>query len=328
MLPMELSLSDGLKMEDTNLSLPIERDLPAAFGRVARLDEALAGLGKSELDVFRASALRREAIYAAALEGASVRMEPLCRMLGNREITNMDRSVRLAAALHDALAASCEWTAPPQRATIEDLFRKSDAAAGRSLKQDVLWTLEEDSLWLAESLATFDEDPEPAGGMEHLREVWTSGRFLGLSRRMALLIAPWVLSRAFECDHPVLGLAEAVGRDVDRYRDAAPIGSAWLAEMAFDLKAIGTSGKTRIGDQRAAKRSMLALCPPEKASSSVERGIDFMMRTPVFSAKSFAESLDLTMRGAKVVLDKLLEADVVEVDAVARNRSFVCRRAM
>ncbi|MBY3433299.1 hypothetical protein HFN89_03855 [Rhizobium laguerreae] len=314
--------------EDELDSLSDIRHMAASASAVARLDEALIRT-KAADPLYHAGNLRREAINIAALEGSLVRMEGLCRLLGNREVTNLERSVRLAADIHDALLVVNGWAdEPPSSEDVRKLFDVADASSGRRLKQDLVWSLEEDCFWLHNELLAFMEKPNPWDALENLRSLWTSGRFLGTAKRMALLVAGWMLAKGFECKSSMIGLAAYIIRDTDGFRDASQARITWIAKLGHALVELGRDGLQRIDDGAATKVSMLALCPPEKNSSSVERAIEFMMKSPVFSAKSFAKALDLTARGAKVVLDKLEEADVVEVDGGLRNRNFVCRRAM
>jgi hypothetical protein len=304
------------------------RAMVAAAGALARLDEALKHTPCVDA-VFRASALRDEAIGIASLEGSFVRKESLCRLLGNREASNLDRAVRLAADIHDALELVGNWgNEVPMPEAVRSVFDTADASAGRRIKQDLAWSLEEDCHWLHSEFASFAEKPNPWDAMETLRLLSTSGRFLGTARRVALIVSGWVVARGFGCGAQVVGLGSVVARDAEAFRDAAQSRADWLATMGDSLRRVGEAGMARIGDGKATRATMLALCPPEKASSSVEHAIEFMMKTPVFTAKKFAESLDLTPRGAKVVLDKLEDKDLVEVDGGLRNRMFVNRRAM
>ena len=302
--------------------------LVKAAAGIARLDEALKRTRSAE-PIYHAANLRREAINIAALEGSLVRMEALCRVLGDREATNLEMSVRLAADIHAALLVVNSWEdTPPSAEEIRTLFDVSDASKGRRLKQDLVWSLEEDCFWLHNELLAFMEMPNPWDALENLRSLWTSGRFLGTAKRMALLVAGWMLAKGFGCSLPAGGLGAYIIRDTDGFRDAAQSRITWISKVGHALVELGVDGLKKIEDGAMSKTSMLALCPPEKNSSSVERAVEFMMKTPVFKAKGFAEALNLTPRGAKVVLDKLEEADVVEVDGGSRNRYFVCRRAM
>lgn len=314
--------------EDDLDSISDIRHLVKAAAAVARLDEALSRTPQADA-IYHAARLRGEAVNVAALEGSLVRMEAVCRLLGNREATNLDRSVRLAVDVHDALVFVSEWgSVPPSSENVRKLFDLADASSGRRLKQDLVWSLEEDCFWLHNELLAFMEKPNPWDAIENLRSLWTSGRFLGTSKRIALLLSGWLIGHGFGCSGPIFGLGAYIIRDTDSFRDASQDRISWLARIGHALGELGGDGKQKIADGIASKMSMLALCPPEKNSSSVERGIEFMMKNPVFSAKSFAKALDLTARGAKVVLDKLEDADVVEVDGGLRNRNFVCRRAM
>lgn len=310
-------------------SMGVTPALITAAANLSRFDEALVRSENVEA-LCLAARRRSEACAVASLEGALVRQEALCRLLGNRELTNLDRSVRLAADAYDALTETSRWEKDfsPDERQIRGLFDIYDASSGRRLRQDLLWSLEEDCEWLRDEIASFRERPSPFEAIELLRELWVSGKFLGTSKRMAVIVAGWVLAVGFECSMAVTGLASKIATDVDSFRDASVSKVEWLEKAAVALAQIGKEGLSSINDGAASKLSMIALCPPEKSSSSIERAVLFMMENPVFTAKIFAEQLDLTSRGAKVVLDKLTETDVVEVDGGARNRTYICRRAM
>lgn len=314
--------------EDEFDSIAELRHLVPAAAAVARLDEAVVHMKRAQA-VYVAPTIRNEARSAAALEGNPVRSESLCRLLGNRESSNLDRAVRLAADIHDALGRIATWSveAPPAE-EVRKVFDIADGSSGRRMKQDLEWSLEEDCSWLNNELLGFCERPDPWEAMETLRVLWSSNRFLGTSRRMTLLVSGWVLARGFGCAASITGLATVVSREVDMFRDGAQSKLAWMSAVSQALFRISEDGKARIESGKATFNTMMALCPPQKESSSVERAIEYMMVNPVFTARAFAEGLDLTPRGAKVVLDKLEEADLVEVDGGLRNRNFVCRRAL
>jgi hypothetical protein len=313
--------------EDDLESISDIRHLVTAAAAIARLDEALVRTERAD-SIYHAGALRAESISIAALEGSLVRMEALSRLLGDRQATNLDRSVRLAADIHDALERVSTWGAePPSSEEIRHLFDLSDASSGRRLKQDLVWVLEEDCLWLYNELLAFMEKPNPWDAIENVRSLWTSGRFLGTAKRMSLLVSGWMIGHGLGCANPVIGLGTAMIRDTDGFRQASQDRISWLAMVGHALGTIGKEGLQRLVDGNASRVSMLALCPPEKSSSSVARTIDFMMKTPVFRKPALEKALGLTTRGAQVVLDKLEEADVVEVDGTDRKRTYVCRRA-
>jgi predicted HTH transcriptional regulator len=74
---------------------------------------------------------------------------------------------------------------------------------------------------------------------------------------------------------------------------------------------------------------LAAICPVSRSTSSVGRAIDFMLGMPVFTSKTLTNALKITDRGAKEVLDKLLDADILEIEgSTKQNRLFVCRRTL
>lgn len=300
----------------------------SASATAARYDEAYRTMETAGM-VYLPAAFRREAIAIANLEGANPRRENLARLIGNRELTSIERDTKLAANIHDSLAVvqSIFDDEVPVKA-ISDLFMLSDTSAGRRMHADVLWSIEEGSLWLADQLASLREESNPWLAAECLRQIWTSGHFLGKQRRMAMIIAPWVLAQGFECTTPLLGLANEVRKRIDTFRHVAQSKEEWSAHLAA---ALTDAMKAEIGflrDIPATKATLTALCPYERSSSSIGRAIDFMMGRPAFSAKTLAEVLKLTDRGAKVVLDRLVDADVLEIEGGLRNRLFLCRRTI
>lgn len=295
---------------------------------ITRLDEAQRHLQSSEL-IYVPGARRREAMAIAAVDGAIARMESLCRVISDPEITNVERGSRVAADIYAALRLVEAWPDEgPTTSDVVELFSTADASAGRLMRPDIQWSIEEDSMWIVEQIKVLSETCDPWTAVEAIRAVWASGRFLGTSRRMALLIASWVVAKGFQCRWPTYGLSDEVKSNLDRFRDVAQISHHWSSELTSALSAGFAKERQKLKDVHAERAALLALCPPTRTSSSIELAINFVFEFPSFTAKLFAERLDITPRGAKVVLDRLLETNVIEVDAGARNRKFTCRRVL
>ena len=295
---------------------------------IGKLDERVSHEISSESFYF-APIIKDTAISISSLEGSLVRMESLCRLLGNREATNLDRAVRFSTDIHDAITITRSWDdAAPSEAQIREMFTASETSSGRRMTQDLVWSLEEDCQWLRDEMVSLIENPSAPKAIETIRAIWNSGRFLGNHRRISMLMSGWILARGFSCSSPILGLPIHISKDTEGFRDASNDQKTWLIKVSESLNHIGLEGIGRIENGAASKLSMMTLCPSEKTSSSVERAIEYMLKSPVFTARSFADALKLTPRGAKVVLDKLEDKNVVEVDGGSRNRNFVCRRAM
>lgn len=295
---------------------------------VSRLDEAQAHLESSEI-IYTPGARRRESMAIASIDGAIARMESLCRVISDPDITNVERGSRVAADAYTALQLVEAWTEEgPNTSDIVELFSKADSSAGRLMRPDIQWSIEEDAMWIVEQVKVLSEACTPTSAVETIRAVWASGRFLGTSRRMALLIAPWVIAKGFKCRWPIYGLSEAVKSKLDHFRDAAQTSHHWNAEFSTAMNDGFAKERQRLKDAFAQRTALLALCPPTRNSSSIEPAINFVFKYPSFTAKLFAEHLNITPRGAKVVLDRLLETNVIEVDAGARNRKFTCRRVL
>jgi hypothetical protein len=317
------------------------RAFVSAASAAARADEAMINIGraakigtpegaKSAFPWYRRRIIRDEAAAIAGLEGHAIRNESLCRRIGNRDTSNLDRATKLAADIHDALVLVDAWSSePPALEDILKLFSTSDESAGRVMRPDLVWTLEDDASWLMRECEVVHETPEPWIAVDVIRRIWISGRFQSTARRMAMLCAPWILAKGFDCEMAIHGIAQQIRKDVDGFRDSSKTSEAWAVMAALAVAEAGRANHRRIGDAAAERASLLAICPPERSSSSIGRAVEFMIGTPIFTVKSFCEGLDgLTPRGAKVVLDKLEEAGLLEVEGGSRNRNYVCRRAI
>lgn len=303
------------------------RAFVAAASAVARSDEALTIRDPARASTRRI--VRNEASAIAGLEGHATRAEAVCRLIGNRDTSHLDRGTRLAADIYDAILIAETWEQmPPGSTSVMEVFTKSDESYGRLMRPDIVWTTEDDAAWLARECEVVHETPEPWVAIEAIRRIWNSGRFQGTSRRMAMLCAPWILASGFSCKNPVQGLAHQVRRDIDGFRNASRTSDEWALLVAGALKDAATATHARIGDMAAERATLLALCPPDRSSSSISKVIDFMIVQPVFTVKGLCDALGLTPKGASVVLSKLEDAGVVEVEGGSRNRNYVCRRTI
>lgn len=320
---------ETLRINDTDLAtLDDRRSFVRLAAALARLDEA--GLFfKDTADMLLPGSLRREAIAITGLEGSLVRMETLATLVADPEETAVDRGSLIALGIHDALAKMTDWPEEgPSPDEVSDVFKTSDAANGRLMRADATWSLEDDCEWTANELSRVSETPEPWTAVEVVRSIWTSGRFFGNSRRMALITAPWILQKGFGLSMRAFGVANGVALNVDVVRNASGDKDSWSVVFA-DRAADGVQGELKnFRDVPARITSMKALCPPGRSSSKIEPAIRQFIKTPVVTTKSFSKALKVSDRGAKVVLDKLIETSVIDVEGGARNRKFVCRRAM
>lgn len=302
------------------------RAFVAAASSFARYDEAKKFIEDVDI-IYSPGARRREASAIAGLEGAMVRPEAFCRVLGDRDQTSIERSARLACDIYDALKLVEKWPSNgPQSSEVVDLFITADASAGRLMRPDLKWTIENDAAWLVEEIEHLLETTDPWMAAEIIRRIWVSGRFSSTSRRMAMIVAAWIIPKGFAGVGVSLGVTEEIRRNIDDFRDAANDKSLWGIRFANAITDGFKRERGQMGNALAAKTSMLSLAPPNRSSSSVEKAIKYCFEYPSFTAKQMELALDLTSRGAKVVLDKLLEANVIEIDAGSRNRKYTCRR--
>lgn len=304
------------------------RAFVAAASLMARLDEILVRTERIP-PLYRAKAIRREAVAVGVIEGAVSRPESVARLEADPDATMIERGARLAVDIRKALSDSLGWiSVQPDSGSVSRIFMLSDASSSRLIRPDMAWSLEEDCDFTAEEFAMVAETPEPWTAIEAIRRIWTSGRFLGHSRRMALLAAPCLIARGFDLRFPFLGLADEVRKNPDRFREVETNPERWSIEVARSLALAAGDGARRFSDIEGLRATLAALCPSERSSSSVGGAIDLLIRSPIVTARMISEELDLTPRGAKVILDKLADASIIEIEGGARNRRFVCRRAM
>lgn len=301
----------------------------SAAAACARYDENFLTIPNRDV-VYTPAALRREALAIASLEGAGARKENLARLLGKRELTNVERGTRIALDIYDALklATSLGDDLPDHQQIIE-IFEVSDASFGRVKRPDFLWSIQNDALWLQTELIEVADKRDPWAWVEVIRTIFNSGRFSSTATRMALLMAPICLAKAFDCEAPILGTAEGVRRVNDEVREAATSAGNWASVFA-NAVASGVKIETNLMKEVAPTRATLAaLCPIGRSTSSIGRAIEYMLGMPVFSMKTLADALKVTDRGAKDIVDKLLDADLLEIEGgVKQNRLFICRRAL
>lgn len=295
---------------------------------LSRADEAAKRTDRFSGAIFRRR-LRAEASAIAGLEGHSVRPEALCRLIGDPDASHLDRGSKLAADLYKALEFSSKWEASvPDADTVLELFTLSDASSGRLMRPDLLWTLQDDSAWLVEEMASLAESPDPWAAVEVVRRIWMSGRFQSCARRMSMLVAPWLLAKGFGLHEHPYGMAQRVRANIESFKDVGRLQDAWSMVAAAALAEAGDADIKLIDDHKAERAALLAICPPERSTSSIAAAVDFVMGTPVFTNKIMSEALDLSLRGVKVVTDKMEDAGLLEVFGNKHNRTFLCRRTL
>lgn len=297
-----------------------------AMSTITRFDEAIKS-DKERSSLYLPGARRREAIAIAMAEGAMPLPINLCRLIGDKETTNVDRGTRIAAAIYETLVFIGKHS---QFGTddhqIIELFNIADSPTGRLMSQELKWTVHEDALWLTDVLEGYYETPDPWTSFETLRTIWKSGRFLGTSRRIALLLAHHIIPIGIGCEQSMYGIVDVMRRDYEDLKHATNDPFGWNIMIANSISFGIRDEYKKLKNIGAERLSMLSLCPPVRNSSSIESAIAFLFEHPVFSAKLFSEKLGLTARGAKVVLDRLLDSSVIEVDGGIRNRKYTCRR--
>ena len=106
---------------DTETDIVIEQlAFVAAAGGAARYDETVKNLPSSD-SIYRPAAMRREALAIATLEGMNPRRENLARLIGNREMTGIERDTKATADIYDSLVHSAAKFGEMVEANVEGL---------------------------------------------------------------------------------------------------------------------------------------------------------------------------------------------------------------
>jgi hypothetical protein len=298
-----------------------------AAAKFARIDEALkrtpdlAGLHRS-------ISVRKEAMAIASFEGESAQEESLARLLGDADSTFIERGAKTAFDLHHAIDTSLKVTEEPSTSQIIDIFRDSERSRARLVKAEMLWTIEEDAGFVTDLIGRLIETPEPWLAVETVRRIWTSGRFFGCARRMAMILAPYCVAIGFFGDHRLFGLTRAITTSATEFREFETDPDLWAAHFAMAISKASSTQLELLGSIKGLIATMQSLCPHERSSSSVLEAIGFFIAFPISSARNFSETLGLTTRGAKVVLDKMVASGILEIEGGSRNRSYISRRSL
>jgi hypothetical protein len=298
-----------------------------AAAKYARVDEAIARTPELA-GLHRSISIRKEAMYIASLEGESARDDSLARLVGDVESTFIERGAKTAFDLHQAIKVASDLSESPTSQQIIDIFRISEVFKSRLMKADMVWTLEEDASFVEDLCSRLVETPEPWLAVETVRRIWISGRFFGCARRIAMIFAPWCVATGFGGRHRLLGLTDALAKSSGGLREIEADPDVWAINFAVAISRASTVQHELLGSVAGLTATMHALCPHERSSSSISSAIGFFIAFPISSAKHFSQTLGLTSRGAKVVLDKMVSSGILEIEGGSRNRSYISRRSL
>lgn len=298
-----------------------------AAARFARVDEALIR-SQDLVDLHRCVSARREAMAIASLEGEAVREESLVRLIGDADSTFIERGAKSAFDLYRAIGKAADLSLCPTANEIVEIFKVSEASKLRLMNPETLWTLEEDSHVVADLASRLIETPEPWLAVETIRQIWISGRFFGNSRRIAMILAPWCVSVGFSGSTGLLGIAGALSKSPCDLKVIATDPDVWAIEFANAIAQAAASQQELLGTISGLVATMHSLCPHERSSSSVSKAINFFIGQPISSARHFSQTLGLSPRGAKIVLDKMVDSGLLNIEGGSRNRSYVSRRSL
>jgi len=303
------------------------RAFVTAAANYARLDEALSR-SPDLVGLHNGVSIRREAIAIASLEGEAAQQESLARLIGDADSTFIERGAKTAYDLHQAIKRTTELTELPSAEWIAESFKLSEASKSRLMKAETIWTLEEDSNFAADLVCRLSETPEPWLAVETVRRLWTSGRFFGNARRIAMILAPFCVAIGFSGSCKMLGTTEALTKSSTALRNIESDPDLWSVHYASAIAKAAGEQLELLGSIKGLVATMQSLCPAERTSSSISDAIRFFISYPVSSAKMFSDRLGLTPRGAKIVLDKMVSSGLLDVEGGSRNRTYVCKRCL
>ena len=343
---------------------PLPRELPLDSGVVYLLDQAsqavarLDGVGEALPDpgLLIAPFLRREAVLSSRIEGASASVTDVCAAEATdaprgdaREVVNCvsalrhgaDRlgelpiCVRLARELHEVLLAGVHGQdRRPGEIRTTQVWIGAPAIGDASFvppPPDLLGGLLGD--W-----ETFVHDEAPLPPLVRCAlmhyQFEAIHPFRDGNGRIGRLLIPLLLMERGVLRHPLLYLSAWFERHRQRYYDELYAVSAtgdWTPWLRFFLEGV----REQAADAMSRTRSIRDLQEDYRrrlletgASANVLQLADALFTSPVITRPLVAAKLDVTYAGARLIVDRLVEAGVVQPWLDTRPRLFVARELL
>lgn len=296
-----------------------------AGSSISRFDQLLT-CNANIVDIISSSLIRRESIGISSIDGNFVIEEDLSRVVYSDELTMLDRNIRKVSDIFKMLNFIHDFNDEIDSYFIQRIFMTGDYNNNRLMKTDTIWSLEDDSTWLFNYLEKIMDQKDPWTAIEFIRQIWVSGRFFGTSRKMALSLSPLILQIGFGLNNNYYGLSNEIKKHTENLRRYSEDKDEWFLFITHCINESAKNNIEVIKNVNLLKETVSKMCQVERSTSSVDNAIFEFMKTPIFNIKKLAERLDLSQNGAKIVLDKLIEKNIIEQDDFFRNKSYIFKR--
>jgi len=304
--------------------------LAAAFAAMARLDEYTRHFRNPE--IARAWFARSETLAVMqASEGELLQETTLCHLLIDDLYELSTLKQRLAPCIHSAILRSIagpdneedplDWIAGVWGES-ESSNRHRDVGAAQ-------WRHEASVHEILAPIRSALSTPTPEVVAECIRQIWVGNAFDGRGKRMALLLAPFLIRRAFKSPLAQCGLARALARDADHTNEAVEDAEAWLLHFYAAVEESAVRAYEALNTLARVKADLSALLPRERGTSRSGPTIELFLQRPIQTAQDIAGAIGSSDFGARLIIDKLIKAGVITpLDGSRQNRSYICRKAM
>lgn len=292
---------------------------------IGRLDQRLAARGAAlpEQDWF----VRRESIDIAARESRLADEIRLCGYVGQISDDASDQALRLASDIGDGIRIVLKWTETPTAADIRQVWEASNASNIMLLGAEKQWQLDSAYGRIADLMDLMLTDPSVEKTEHLIHEIWVEKAFGIASRRMALMLSPYILRRAFDAPHALIGLARNLAIPIDVLDE--PTRDERIADFADALRK-GTDRSLEASLKIARLEDEFSEAIATKKGSGAERAVRQLISTPILDASALAKLMGVTHKGAILILDRFEQAGILsKLDpARTRRKAFICHKAI
>lgn len=292
---------------------------------IGRLDQRLASRGADspERDWF----VRRESIDIAARESRLADEIRLCGYVGQVSDEASDQALRLASDIGDGIRIVLKWEATPSATDIRQVWEASNASNLMLLGAEKQWQLDSAYGRIAELMDLMLTDPSIEKAEHLIHEIWVEKAFGIASRRMALMLAPYVIRRAFDAPSSLIGIAKNLAIPIDVLDE--PTRDERIADFADALRK-GTERSLQASLKIARLEDEFSDAIASKKGSGAERAIRQLISTPVLNASALVDLLAVTHKGAILILDRFEQAGILsKLDPTrTRKKAFICHKAI
>lgn len=296
---------------------------------IGRLDERLASPPAFQLA--REWFVRNEAIRIAAREKLATDEIRYVSYAARLAQDIPDQSLRSATDIGTALGMVLSWSIRlPSEGEIRDVWDAANASNVTRITPERQWQLDNAFKETAERIDVMLANPSFEKTAKIFLDIWQDPAFGRHGQRMALLLAPFLIRVGLRAPHALVGLAKYVlhpldQNDVDRERSIDDL----LEDFAASIRAGADDTRTASLKLARLEKELTQLAAPERAGSSIEPAVRSLLQTPIATPATLASAINISLRGADHVLDRLLSAGVVaHLGADTRRRAYICHKAI